>query len=294
MEEFEVNKEFDRIKYDRFYPYNILVIIISIYFLGSTLLTLLAYLMPKDFLPNFDSYLQGISQILFLLLPTLYFASKSNLTLRSILRLEKMPDKNLFLLSFIGIIWLQMFIIGFQIVQEHFIPNSLLPFYREFEYSLEEIYKKLFSGNSIIDLIRGLIIGALIPAISEEALFRGFFQKNLEYKINPVKAIIITSVIFSIIHLNPISFLPLVFIGAYLGFLAYSSNSLIIPVTIHFVNNAIAVIIIFNPKFSEVEDDFTKIPLIYGILMALLGLLMLIATGYYMLKIRDSKSEGSS
>ena len=58
---------------------------------------------------------------------------------------------------------------------------------------------------------------------------------------NPWLAILITSCIFSIIHLSYYGFLARVCLGIVLGLLYYYSGSLWVSITAHFFNNAFAV-----------------------------------------------------
>jgi membrane protease YdiL (CAAX protease family) len=76
-----------------------------------------------------------------------------------------------------------------------------------------------------------LIMSSVVAGICEETGFRGYLQIPLEKKYGPVTAIIVTSIIFTFIHLNknwahPI--IPHIFSASVLlGILAYKSGSLI-------------------------------------------------------------------
>lgn len=76
-----------------------------------------------------------------------------------------------------------------------------------------------------------LIMSSIVAGICEETGFRGYMQAPLEKKYGPSRAIIITSVIFMLIHLShswasPI--LPHIFFASVLlGILAYKTGSLI-------------------------------------------------------------------
>ena len=136
----------------------------------------------------------------------------------------------------------------------------------------------MLGGSGYSDFIRALFIGSIIPAISEETLFRGFLQSSLEQDYKPYKAILITALIFSILHLNPIGFIPLICIGLFLGFVAYSTNNIILPMIIHFINNTIAIIIIFSPELTAAENQISKVPLFTAILLLNVGLLVLLVS----------------
>ena len=87
-----------------------------------------------------------------------------------------------------------------------------------------------------------IFVVAVIPAICEETLFRGFVQKSFELKMRPVWAILITSVFFGFYHFSPYGLIALISLGAYFGFAAYTSNSIFVTMILHFTNNFIAVL----------------------------------------------------
>jgi membrane protease YdiL (CAAX protease family) len=76
-----------------------------------------------------------------------------------------------------------------------------------------------------------LIMGSIVAGICEEVGFRGYMQVPLEKKYGPVAAIVITSIVFMLIHLShswakPI--LPHIFLASVLlGILAWKSGSII-------------------------------------------------------------------
>jgi membrane protease YdiL (CAAX protease family) len=85
---------------------------------------------------------------------------------------------------------------------------------------------------------------ALIPAVCEEVVFRGVLQPLLiKGTGNAHVAILISSVLFSAIHLQLYGFLPRLVLGAGLGYLAWWSGSLWAPIIAHFMNNALGIAI---------------------------------------------------
>jgi membrane protease YdiL (CAAX protease family) len=104
--------------------------------------------------------------------------------------------------------------------------------------------------NHLGDLLLNLLVIAIVPAIGEELLFRGYLQQSFSnWLSNPHVAIIVTAVLFSAIHLHFQAFLPRFILGVLLGYLFYWSGSLWLPILAHFANNAQAVIISY-PTFK--------------------------------------------
>ncbi|MBI3258363.1 MAG: CPBP family intramembrane metalloprotease [Ignavibacteriae bacterium] len=188
--------------------------------------------------------LQGIGQVVFMLVPTLIAMKYSPLGRKELLRLGGDTTSIQWIAGISGILAIQLFAGSFSTVQNQFIPESIIALFEEMKNQMEKIYTELLGGGGTLNMIKGIAIGAIIPAVSEEVLFRGLMQRSLEQLWSPKRAILWTGVIFGIIHFNPTDVVSLVIIGVYLGVLAYSTRSLALSVIVHFLNNAIAVIAI--------------------------------------------------
>jgi len=83
---------------------------------------------------------------------------------------------------------------------------------------------------------------------SEEVFWRGYIQRNLSYNLGSVKALVLTSLIYSTVHIWTLNF-PLIFIalvmGFLWGFLFYVTKSLSTTITSHIVWNQL--VFIFLP-----------------------------------------------
>tara|TARA_B100002051_G_scaffold131386_2_gene124910 strand:- start:2241 stop:3026 length:786 start_codon:yes stop_codon:yes gene_type:complete len=107
----------------------------------------------------------------------------------------------------------------------------------------------LLKMDSIIDLVFNLLVIAIIPAIGEEIFFRGYLQQKLiKWIRSPHIGIIITAILFSIIHFQFSGLIPRFILGVLLGYIFYWSSSLWIPIIAHFVNNAQVLIISYVYK----------------------------------------------
>ena len=116
-----------------------------------------------------------------------------------------------------------------------------------FDKNSEEIIKAFLKMSTIWDLLYTLIVIAVVPAIGEELLFRGYMQKKIsKWLKNPQIAIVITAFLFSAIHLEAEGIIPRFALGILLGYLYYWSGNLWIPILAHFVNNAQVVIFSYH------------------------------------------------
>ena len=136
-----------------------------------------------------------------------------------------------------------------------FLINPFIAFLYEWNMSLnlpdwllvydekaEQLTKYFLRMDSLGDLSFNLLVLAIIPAIGEELLFRGYLQQTFaKWFGKPHVAIIVTALLFSAIHMQFQGFLPRLALGVVLGYLFYWSGSLWLPIIAHFINNAMAI-----------------------------------------------------
>lgn len=124
------------------------------------------------------------------------------------------------------------------------------------ELKAEEMIKVFLADTSFVQLMVNLFMIAVIPAIGEELIFRGILIKLLNKLTSNIHiAAIVSAVIFSAMHMQFYGFLPRMFLGLILAYLFIWSGSLWIPILAHFVNNALAVLVVFlNNKGLLIYD----------------------------------------
>lgn len=158
--------------------------------------------------------------------------------------------------------------------------------FKAWELAREVQEKALININSFSRFIISLIVIALLPAIFEETFFRGGMQNMFtRWFKGPWPAIILTSIIFSIIHLSFYGFLVRFALGIVLGFIFYYSRSLWLTILFHFLFNGVQVTALYimtmnGVKNKNIEENF---PLWGGVLA--LGFLL------YLFKLYKRSSE---
>lgn len=99
---------------------------------------------------------------------------------------------------------------------------------------------------------------------------------------SPLLAIVVTSIIFSIIHFSIYHFLTRVILGFVLGYMFYKTKNIWVNTIAHFLNNAIAVTQMFYMSSQEKKVNLSEIePKIewwvgLGAALALGGLMILL------------------
>jgi membrane protease YdiL (CAAX protease family) len=115
---------------------------------------------------------------------------------------------------------------------------------------IEKISSGLFQANNPAELILLLFIVGLTPALCEEFLFRGYFQRTLQRKLKTPWHFIISGSIFALFHFQLISLPALIVVGIFLGFLYFVFRSIYVTIAAHFFYNSV-LILIYYLKPSE-------------------------------------------
>ena len=164
---------------------------------------------------------------IYMLAAELYIIHKCRKKFHLRVRLEKiqqMPKTIIFLLAFI---------VGlFQAI-----PISALESFMNLHNYIEQEIADL-THNPI-----GILTLCIIAPIAEEYLFRGLMmRKMLRWNISPWYAIIGSSIMFGLIHLNPAQIPGAIILGIFMAWMCYRTRSLIPGIIIHITNNTLCLI----------------------------------------------------
>lgn len=141
------------------------------------------------------------------------------------------------------------------------LPDAL----QEMEDAASDILEGLMQTRSYAALFLNILVLGLIPAVSEEFLFRGALQSFLtDWTRKPHLAIWLTGLIFSAIHLQFAGFIPRFLLGVYLGYLFYWSRSLWLPILAHFLHNALTIMLSFTLEGRGIDLESIKFTQIHG------------------------------
>ena len=133
---------------------------------------------------------------------------------------------------------------GMMLIAEFFtaiIPTTG-PFFGEFY----QYFLKLMEGMTTDKATLVLFVVVVAPVL-EEIIFRGIIMKGLINKgLNPIKAIIISAIIFGIVHQNPWQFVGAGLLGCVLGLVYYKTKSLLLAILLHAFNNLLSAIFLLS------------------------------------------------
>lgn len=92
-----------------------------------------------------------------------------------------------------------------------------------------------------------LVVVALTPAVCEELVFRGVLLQGLRSRLRGWTAVLLSAAVFGAFHLSfetAIRFVPTMWIGLLVGWVAWRTRSVLAGMGMHFVNNAVAVAVV--------------------------------------------------
>jgi len=121
--------------------------------------------------------------------------------------------------------------IGYRVFYNHslglYVYNIPLP------EGIEAAFERLAQNPTYM-----LISIVIIAPIIEEVIYRGIFLQGFLNKYNPAKAVIYSAIIFGAIHGNIPQFINATILGLILGYIYYKTDSVMLCILGHMVNNA--------------------------------------------------------
>jgi CAAX protease family protein len=143
------------------------------------------------------------------------------------------------------------------------IPATWAMKFKAMEDSREMQEAALININSFPRYIISLIVIGLLPGLFEEVGFRAGVQNIFtRWFKGPWIAIIITSIIFSLVHISYYGFLVRFTLGVILGLIFYYSGTIWLSVLFHFLYNGLQVTALYMYKLSvtknqkDIEENF--------------------------------------
>lgn len=134
--------------------------------------------------------------------------------------------------------------------------------------SLSDINAMMFLAMSKTGIWGFLCIAVFAP-LAEEFTFRGAIEGALLKTTRPWTSILVSALIFGLIHINPIQVVFSFALGILLGWLYYKTNSLIPGILAHFINNACGflTLILSDGTTPQTTEEFLGKPLTYGLML---------------------------
>lgn len=154
------------------------------------------------------------------------------------------------------------------------------------QYTLYENYLPA-DASSLVNVLYIIIAIGIIPAITEEFVFRGIvLGEYTGNRIKPIPAVMLTAALFGMLHFNIYQFPVYFYGGIVLGFVTLITNSVLCAVIVHLLNNTFS--LLFEPQLmrliSQTDSIVFVLFIVAIIFMVFLILALRCAEGIYYIK----------
>jgi sodium transport system permease protein len=206
---------------------------------------------------------------LVVLLPTVGFSRFLRLDFRETFALRRPPLRGFLAAVILGVsAWVVVAAANFWIEEHIFSTPARLA---------EEMAAFFPEPTDLFSWIWLMLLVAVSPAICEEALCRGFLFSSLRDRIAPWALILLTGLLFGVLHLSLYRLFGTTMLGIVLGLLVYKTGSIWTAVIFHALNNGIAALLMFTmPALSATDATIPTSWLLAGVGGVLVGLWLLL------------------
>ena len=158
----------------------------------------------------------------------------------------------------------------------------------ESEAIYTRVFKVFLQMNSVGDLFLNLLVMALLPALGEELFFRGALQKSLlRLSEKPWLAILVTSIVFALLHRTFFKLLPIFTLGVLLSTVYHVTRNIWYTIVIHFLNNAFAVLSVYFADSSKLMKKLSTDDISVPVYLAIASMFISIGIVYFIKKKSD-------
>ena len=183
----------------------------------------------------------AVLQLGLLLLPSVAWAAAFRLSLRETFSL-RLPSKR----GALGILFLAS---GTWAVSQLFARGVGFLFPGSQAYA--DLLKDFFEASSV----PMMAAVAVLPAICEEAAYRGVMLSGLANSGSRVVAVAGSALAFGILHMNPYHVTVASFTGAFLGYATLETGSILASAIMHVANNGLVMVALHHPSLERAMDS---------------------------------------
>ncbi len=158
---------------------------------------------------------------------------------------------------------------------------------------MSEAFKKILLQLAGQTGIFAFLLMVIAAPILEELIFRGIVLEGLLKRYTPSKAILVSSLLFGIVHLNPWQFVSAGIMGIFSGWVYYKTRSITPSIIIHAAGNFTGFLM---RQFIDFDSMVNK-PYLesYGglrnLILLIVGSVIIFSFSIYYLKIEFNKQE---
>jgi len=228
--------------------------------------------------PDFTTWemriLNMITHPIMFLLPPLVVARIFKERTKRIIGFYRRPPTTLLVLGFAAVVLCLPFIyMANEVNQQLPLPDSAW----SIEGDVDKIQTDMINQPGWLAILCNFLLIAVIAPVAEEVFFRGGMQK-LTYRItsNPHLAIIVSAAAFSAVHMEFAGFIPRMILGMMLGYMAFWSGNILVPIFCHAVFNGGQLALVYMLKQSVISDpEQVSVPIYLSVFSAITTTLVL-------------------
>ncbi len=120
------------------------------------------------------------------------------------------------------------------------------------EFPPQELVTLLSKGGDPLAIGLLIISAIFLAPIVEELIFRGCIYRFFKSKMSLLASQIVSGVLFSIMHFNLMSLVPLIVVGFLLNIVYEKSGNILVPICFHAFFNAFSLLMVFIMSQSEI------------------------------------------
>jgi membrane protease YdiL (CAAX protease family) len=157
------------------------------------------------------------------------------------------PRPSLVFFAFLGIAGT-----GFIVDEALFLLHSLFPtaFNTNGLTAFNTVFAQASTGAFFV-LTLAVTIG---PGIGEELFFRGLMLRAFQTNMKPILAVVCSSILFGVMHVDLLQSVGATFIGLFLGFVAIKAGSIVPSVVAHAINNLLCALFARYNEQDTIEN----------------------------------------
>ena len=237
-----------------FFVFSVIFIVYQIFF---------AAILGESFFTENIYFVVLINEFVIILIPVLLYTLIKKADFRETFRIRKLNPVHasiIFLLS----------IAAYPVAM---MLNNIVAYFLQFIGDIPA--QPIPAPQNLQELLIGLLVVAVSPAICEELFHRGLLLSAYERR-GSMKAVVITAIFFGIFHFDITNFLGPVFLGLLIGYYVIRTNSIFAGMLAHFMNNAISEVFQFFVADKNIPEKVTVSSQELGqiIILGLAGILL--------------------
>jgi membrane protease YdiL (CAAX protease family) len=108
----------------------------------------------------------------------------------------------------------------------------------------QEVIRIFENASTVAQRIPIILLAVVIAPVAEELAFRGYLYGVIKRYFGAVPALVLSGILFALIHLNLPSFFPLLVLASVFALAYELSGSLLVPMTMHALFNSLSLVLV--------------------------------------------------